>query len=139
MRAHRVLEEGGREAPAEARPGELSPVRVSAQRQSDAARRELWPERRVVREGDDCRARGDAGECALDVRRRARRAALSARRVTSADEGQRRIAAPDDVRLVDEHRAELRRPECPFDRVPAGVDVVVAGDHEDAKRRLERA
>ena len=114
-------------------------MRVPAQRERDTARRELGPERWIVREGDDRRSFGNAGERALDVRRRARRAALSASGIPCADEGERRTAAPDEVRFVDEHRPELRLPQRLFDRVPAGIDVVVAGDHEDAERGVERA
>ena len=114
-------------------------MRVPAQRERDSARRELGPERGVVREGDDGRSLGDAGERALDVRCRARRTALSASGIPCADEGERCAAAPDEVRFVDEHRAELRLPQRLFDRVPAGIDVVVAGNHEDAQRGVERA
>jgi hypothetical protein len=112
---------------------------VPAQRERDTARRELGPERWVVREGDDRRSLGDAGERALDVRGRARGAALSASGIARADEGERCAAAPDEVRFVDEHRPELRLAQRFFDGVPAGLDVVVARDHEDAQWCVERA
>ena len=78
VRAHRVLEEGRREAPAELRQGELPPVRVTAQRERHAALRERGPERRIVREGD--RRRPSRGRARARARRRARRATCRARR-----------------------------------------------------------
>ena len=41
--------------------------------------------------------------------------------------------------FVHEHRAELRRAQRALDVVPAGIDVVIAGNHVHAERRVERA
>ena len=59
MAAHRVVEKGRRETPAESRKSELAPVRVAAERQRDASFGEAGPERGIVRERDDGGRRGD--------------------------------------------------------------------------------
>ena len=112
---------------------------VPAERERNAARRELWPQFGVVREGNHRRALRHARERTLYIRRGARRPARAARWIASADERDGRVAAPQHVRVVHEYGAEIGGAQCTLHFVPAGVDVVISGNHVDAERCRHRS
>jgi hypothetical protein len=61
-----------------------------------------------VRERDDGRVLRHTGERAVDVGRGPRRSSAAARGITGAHEHDGVAPSSNDVRLVHEHRAELR-------------------------------
>ena len=134
-----MLEKGRRETPAEARDRELAVMGVAAQCQMRTALHQRGPEHRIVRERDD----EFAGTCArhrpLDVGADAVRrptTPAATRGVSGSRDPEARPVSFDRHGVVHEH-AETAALESLAHRVPAGVDVVIAGDREHAVRRRQ--
>jgi hypothetical protein len=136
-----MLEKGRCETPPEPRDRELTVVSVATQRQVRTALHQRGPEHRVVCERDDEFAGPRARHRSLDVRADAvGRSATpaSAGGISGSRDPEARPVPFDWHRIVHED-AQPAALESLSHRIPAGVDVVIAGDREHTMRRRERA
>ena len=130
--AHRVIEKGRGHAPAEGGQRELSPVRMTGERQRHAALGERGPERGIVGQCQDRNTgrhllqRGGDVDATLG-------GIVTGGGITGAGDGERGAVARDGAGLIHQQVASQPVLEAPRDVAPAGVDVVVARDDEHAQ------